>query len=379
MLGLLFQLFISTGHAQGVDPSVLTFVGHGGAPAIAAPAADGKSGPVGEQADDLESSRYVRRPAKQPSPITETAPVQRPHKRKMTRKTASVDDEGSDAPALKAKKSADDKGPGAVENVELKSFLIGGSSEEVENYKNHLDTEDIRRNMIELRGGLTYFSNISLSQYYFRNYQTGGPGGFAGVTTWLSPFLGLSGDYRFSYLNVVREEPGSENARKVSHQWFDLAAKFRRYSSISPSATSFTVNLGYSGYDFQSSAESAYRPRHSTRAMEVSMELTAPSSKKFQWVFGLGIQPLSFHTESAVASNIKSGNGSESGSVWAQVGGEYKMSRESRGFFRFRAQQYRAQFDGTANTTDPVTGTTPSNVSVSNNFLFFDLGFVLGR
>jgi hypothetical protein len=158
-----------------------------------------------------------------------------------------------------------------------------------------------------------------------------------------------------------------------------LNAKFRRFSSISSQATSFTLNLGYAGYDFRSASDSAYRPRHSSRALEVSAELGVPSTKKYQWIFGIGIQPLSTHSESGAAANIQSGNNADSGSVWAQVGGEYKMSRESRGFFRFRAQQYRAQFEGAPNTTDPVTGTIPTNVKVTNNFLFLDFGVVFGR
>ena len=55
------------------------------------------------------------------------------------------------------------------------------------------------------------------------------------------------------------------------------------------------------------------------------------------------------------------------------------MSRQTRVFFKFSMDVIKSQFSGMASGIDPVTGTSPTNVPVTDVFYMFDIGLKLGR
>ena len=90
-------------------------------------------------------------------------------------------------------------------------------------------------------------------------------------------------------------------------------------------------------------------------------------------------QPFLENVEDLNGPNVKSGQSNQTAGIGASIGGEYRMSRQTRAFFKFSTEVYKTQFSGNANAIDPVTGTTPSNVPVTNTFYMFDLGIKFGR
>ncbi len=261
----------------------------------------------------------------------------------------------------------------------MRDLVLGGDFELIDRYRSFLDTEDIRKNIFEWTMGATYFYNSSSSPYFFRNYIASSPGAFLGLNLWITPFLGIDANYRFSILSEIKDSPTIDIYSPVSHSWFEIGVKFRRFFGISLNSSSLTFGLKYADYSMSVQPSSLSRLSQHTRGPEAEIEISVPSSKNYAWNLGFIAQPFMHHEEMVKANDLSSGTGNQTVGFGGSLGGEYRFSRQSRTFFKFTTIWYKSQFSGQTRATDPVTGGNPNGTPVNNVFYFIDFGLRLGR
>ncbi|MCC6278208.1 MAG: hypothetical protein IT289_09870 [Oligoflexia bacterium] len=271
-------------------------------------------------------------------------------------------------------KESDNKSVG--EKVE--AMVLGAEPESLDQYRNSLDPEDPRRNIIELTVAPMYFYNTSTSPYAYRNYLTASPGALTGLALWLTPFLALDTKYRFTLQDDIREPGSQERFLAAQHVWVDIGLKFRRSFGAELTSPVFTFGVRYVDYNLTLALEST-RSRIQSRGAQIDFDAKIPSSKNYAWTVGVSLVPYLSHREISTSSLPKSGTDPQSIGYGARLGGEYLFGRNLQGFFNCSYVLEKHAFGSTATVADPLTGTTPSNTPVVNQFIFLDMGIKWGR
>ncbi len=261
----------------------------------------------------------------------------------------------------------------------MRDMIVGGSSDDVDRYRSYLSPDDIRRNRVELEIAPLFIYNDSKSDYYYRNYNAATPGGRIGVNVWFTPFFGVSTSYEKTFLGTMRKDINGSSQTPFMDQWLQIGLRFRRYTSYSSLSPSLTFGVDYHEYQKKVPLDDLRHTKLATTGLLLSVQSQMPSSESLSWVMGLEYMPIANHEEVSTAGNIKSGQKVETFKMGISFGPEIKLNRTNRLFFKIREVYEKNSFTGTANTTDPHTGETPENVSVTNNFLFFEVGYIWGN
>jgi len=135
----------------------------------------------------------------------------------------------------------------------------------------------------------------------------------------------------------------------------------------------------YSDDNFNVSKDSVSHPRLKSSGLGVGLKARFPTSLNYAWVIGGNFFPRLQHSESATAVDINSGSTEENIRVGFDFGGEWKFSRHSQMIWDLGVSSERNLFSGSASLPDPSTGSTPSNVSVTNTMYMLNLGYRWGH
>lgn len=311
-----------------------------------------------------------------------------PKKKKITnskikqKRNVSTEQENSSATqstAVNSNAANDEQKNGQGFGEKVKDMFLGGDPEKIEQQRSFLEKNDIRKNLFDLSVGTFYFYNHSQSNYYYRNYLSASPGAFVNLDLWVTPYLGFDASYRFTLLNSVKDSPFTESYVAGNHDWLSFGLKFRRFFGLAEESSSFTIALNYVDKKFDTPTNSSYRIKNRYRAPEIAIALSTPSSKQFNWNFGISMQPYVMHDELYTTTNVSTGASNQTLNFGVNLGGEYKMTRSMRTFFKFSAELYRSQFSGNTLASDPITNTSPTNVVVNDVYYFFNIGLIFGR
>jgi hypothetical protein len=327
---------------------------------------------------DLESDRYEKRiqiPRRAPPP---EKPVVAPTK--VAAPSPEISRPMEQATTLSGLAPQQQKLPEKQSvGEEFRDMVIGGSTEDIERYQNFLAPDDIRRNNVELEIAPGYVYNESASQYWPRSYNSATPSGRLGLNVWFTPFFGVNTSFTKTFLGTAQKQFNSTSQTPSMDQWLTIGLRFRRFSSSSQMASGLTLGLDYYDYQRKLPADDLYRNRLSTSAVLLSAESRVPTSETVAWLFKLEYMPVMIHREEALGRDVKSGTSPQSFGAGVSIGPEFKMNRGNRLFMRGRLNYERDSFSGTASTANPGTGEIPENVTVSNTFLFFEMGYIWGN
>jgi hypothetical protein len=260
-----------------------------------------------------------------------------------------------------------------------RDHVIGGSPDDLDGYRSFLPPDDPRRNLIDFYAAPIFIYNDSSSPYWFRNYTTFSPGFTTSADIWFTPLLGIEAGYRKSITGAVRNSPANEQFVSASHEWITAGLRFRRFFGYGENIPMLMIGLDYREYNFKVPSDDPNRVRLKTTSPRILIETTVPSTLRYSWKFNLEVTPFARHQEVGTGYELQSGTENESFGYGLGVGGEYKLARTSRMFFKLSYFLERNAFSGTANRTDPVSGTTPSSVPVSNSFTIFEFGYIWGQ
>jgi hypothetical protein len=262
---------------------------------------------------------------------------------------------------------------------EIRDLVIGGSGEHIERYQNYLAPDDIRRNGVELEIAPGFLYNESQSQSWARSYNQATPVGRLGLGVWFTPFFGVHTGLIKTFLGSAQKQFNSSSQTPTSDQWLTIGLRFRRFSSSSPTAPGLTFGIDYSDYQRRLPADDLFRNKISTSGLLLSAETRLPTSESVAWLAKLEYMPVASHREEPLGREVRSGTSPQTFQAAVSLGPEFKLNRGNRLFLRGRALYERNSFTGSANTVNPGSGDVPENVSVSNTFLFMEMGYAWGN
>ncbi len=261
----------------------------------------------------------------------------------------------------------------------VQDIILGGTQEEVDDYRKILHPYDTRLNLFELSIAPTYIYNNSGSSYWFHNYYTSGPGISISAVTWFSPFFGLQTSYLSSMSTGLRADTTGSKNLKIDHQWFESGLRFRKFFGISRKSSQLTFGIDYADYQLKVPSDATQRVSSKTSGVKLSIETSIPSSNTVSWTLGMHLMPRAKYAEKSTALDLKSGTSSETNGIGASVGGRYTFDRFNQIYWKLTHSVEKTMFSGTANTTDPLTSVTPEGVSITNSFTIFSFGYIWGN
>lgn len=244
-------------------------------------------------------------------------------------------------------------------------------------YRQEIHPDDIRNNKVEVEFSPVVAYNDSKSNYSFRNYQSFFEAMKLKANVWLTPLIGVSGQFLFSFGADVDDGSSSKVATKYEN--LDLALNFRKFFGLSRKANSLEFAVLYSDNNFKVSNDSVSHPRSKSSGFGVGLKGRFPTSDSYAWTVGGTFFPRLSHSESATAVNVSSGSSDENIRIGFDFGGEWKFSRHSQMLWNLGLTTEKNLFTGSASLPDPSTGVTPTNVSVTNSLYMFNLGYRWGH
>jgi hypothetical protein len=257
--------------------------------------------------------------------------------------------------------------------------IVLGHGEAVEAYKEQIHPDDIRLNQLEVDVLPGLISNSSKSSYSFRNYNTISPNMQVGAHLWMTPFLGVYGNYMTSMGADVIDDASTRSHVSVQHEWTEIGIDLRKFFGMSRKSNSLQFGIHLSEYKFLISGDSDYHMKLRSSGVGLHMLTRIPVAPSYSWIFGGKIIPRVQHAETSSNSSLSSGSSGDSTRLELMVGGELKMARQNQILWNLATSFEKNQFSGQALMADPETGSKPKGVSVENTFVIFSLGYRWGQ
>ena len=261
---------------------------------------------------------------------------------------------------------------------QLVDFVKGGSEKEVQKQRNGVDPRDPRQNLLRLTIAPSYHYVDSSSDYWFRDYYGGSPALDVLAEVWMTPLFGIHAGYFTTFGGDITASPTSTKKVATDHRYFDVGLTWRSFSSLSRRSPSMQIGVSYNEYQMQVPLSETERIRLKSAGAKFDLSARVPESSKRAWLVGTSFIPSLNTDEDKTAIKIKSGS-LESAQAWSvNFGKEHVLARTEQFFWRFSHRVDKHIYTGTADTNDPITGTTPEGVAVRSSTTIFSLGFSWG-
>lgn len=274
----------------------------------------------------------------------------------------------------------------AVEKDDTGNFLerardsiMGGSPEILDEYRAYLQPDDVRRNLIEIRLAPVLIYNDSVSPSFGRSYNNAMPGLYFSNDIWFTMFFGLNTAYRASLGGAISNNSNNTSFVAASHEWASIGLRFRRFYGFGKMVPALEFGLDLREYQFRVPSDDPVRLKTKTTSAVVSLEAKIPASSRYTSSYQLALMPWTQHSEANSGGAVTSGTPGTNFGVSGSIGGEYKLERTSRIFWKFEYELQRSIFGGSTSGADPISGATLTNVPVSNGFLMFHFGYIWAK
>ncbi|WP_415063513.1 hypothetical protein [Bdellovibrio sp.] len=287
-----------------------------------------------------------------------------------------------------AEKAAAVSAPKEVEVVEVQEPTISEQAESLfsskaekiyDFYREQIHPDDIRNNRVEIDLTPVVSYTDSQSNYSFRDYQSFFNALKIKSNVWFTPLIGVSGQIMFSLAADVDSLAADKSRIPAKYEFVDLGVNFRKFFGVSRKSSSVEFSVLYSDNKMTVPSDNTSRARLKSQGFGMGLKARIPTSANYSWVVGGTFFPRLQHTESATGAAISSGSPEESIRIGLDLGGEWKFTREGQMIWNLGLSAERNVFDGAAGLPDPSTGSTPSNVSVTNSLYMFSLGYRWGH
>lgn len=279
--------------------------------------------------------------------------------------------------AAKTEAAAEAVEPGISEQAQS---LFSNQSEKIyEFYREQIHPDDVRNNKVELEFSPVAIYNDSSSNYSFRNYNSYFNAVKLKANLWFTPLIGVSGKFMFSMGADFDANDGSNSREAAKYELMDLGINFRKFFGTSRNSNSLEFSVLYTDDKVKMSSDATGRVNIKSSGIGLGLKARLPASASYAWTVGGSFFPRLQHRESEAGAAISSGASEENTRMNFDFGGEWVFSRESQLIWSLGVTTERNLFDGAALAPDPSTGSTPSNVSVTNSMYLFSLGYRWGH
>lgn len=260
----------------------------------------------------------------------------------------------------------------------VREIIMGGDEDEIVRYREQLHEQDPRQNIVSLSVAPGFMYADASSDYWYRRYNSSGPSVSAGVDIWISPFAGLNVDYFTTLASSISADPTSDRQALVDHRMTSVGFLFRRFSSLSRKASSLLFGVDYADYQMIVPKAESHRAQINATGLAFSVLAKLPQTSARQWFFGAQLLPKIKIQEEKTALELKSGESSTAYGVRFQIGQEFIVDRQNQIFWRLSHRVDKTVYEGSANQSDPITGSTPSGVSVTSGMTLLEIGYTWG-
>ncbi|MGE4133194.1 MAG: hypothetical protein AB7F86_16245 [Bdellovibrionales bacterium] len=260
--------------------------------------------------------------------------------------------------------------------VQVKEMILGGSDDDIEDYRKSLHPEDPRANVISVSLAPAYYYNGSDSNYSFRRFHSAGPGLGLGMNVWITPFFGLQSKF-FSSVSASQRS-GGVNFVPVDLQNFEAGLRFRKHFGYSRKSKQLSLGLDYHDSITKISTDATTAIGRKSSGLSLVLEAQIPTSNTYAQTIQLDIRPRLKHSESNTGVEAKSGTKNETNALGFAYGGQWIMDRNNQVFWKAQYLVERNLFDGQATTQDPHNDQTPTGVNVTDSKIIFYFGFQWG-
>jgi hypothetical protein len=257
--------------------------------------------------------------------------------------------------------------------------LVFSAPQEIQEYKEKIHPDDNRMNQIEINLVPGVLAVNSKSNLDYRDYKTTSPAWLIGGEFWLTPFMGIYGSYTSSVGGDVIGNPTNDDHISAQHEWTEIGFDLRKYFGMSRKANSITYGVDYVSYKFKVPSDSADREGLSSNAIDFHIQGRIPVSPTYAWTFGGKIAPRVNISENNTALLLSSGSSPQAVRVGANVGGEFKLSRENQLVWQLSISYEKARYGDSSNLSDPGTGAPIDGVTVDSTTTFFQFGYRWGQ
>jgi hypothetical protein len=339
---------------------------------------------TGSSNADLDNGRYV---IKTPPPVVRVpkadAPVPKPAKTVVVPPTPVA----SPAPVVPAPVKT--VAPPAVVQPSpppqkaslaeaMQETVLGGTPDDVARYKEKLQSDDPRHNILEVSVAPAYFYTNSSSSYWYRRFFSSGPGVDLNAEMWITPFLGVDLGYFTTLTADMNGDPNTSRTFNVSHRYTDFGFDFRKYFSYSKKSPNLKFYLGYSEYQMIVPASETNRIGLQEYGLDLGLHLTLPVTNYYGWTMGTDVMPFIKINEQSTGVSAQSGSNPSSFAIKFSLGQDFTLDRNNKVFWRVSERIEKSVYSGTASVADPITGVAPSGVSVTEGSTLFEFGYSWG-
>ncbi|MES2855373.1 MAG: hypothetical protein V4692_05900 [Bdellovibrionota bacterium] len=238
---------------------------------------------------------------------------------------------------------------------------------------------DSRLTLIELSIAPGYLYNSSESSYSFRNYNVSAPTIGADARVWINPSVAIQTGYLGTLSASVSDSSNGSRSVAAAQQWFTLGVRSRSFLSASRLVPTLSTSFDYFEYEFRAPSDALTRAKLKTMGIRISADAELPVTPYRSWTLGFSIAPKMQHREGSTAVNFQSGGNVDANQVGASIGSIFKFDVKSSMFIKLSHVVEKDLFTGPATVADPVSGQTPTGVSVTNSFTMIQLGYTWGN
>lgn len=319
-----------------------------------------------QQPPTIESSLSPDNPTNEPRPI---ANPQHPSANNSSEKTNS----DTLPPSEGVRQESNDM------SAQVRDLLLGGSQENVQQYKRLLHPYDIRQNMVEVGASAGVFYQNSASNYWYRRYYSYGPLVSAEATLWLTPFLGFKGEFSTSLASDMNGNPEGTRRIPADHQWWSGGLRFRKSFGLDRKSSHLLIGVDFNESRLTVPADDPDRIRLRTSGMALSLGIQVPSTLTHHWELGVRLLPRGDQHEGKTGSSVRSGFKQQTYSIGFWLGSRFILDRKNQYFWQISHYLDKSLYDGQANQADPLTGIQPAGVQVSIGTTILRFGYTWGE
>ncbi|MBO9666584.1 MAG: hypothetical protein J7501_07185 [Bdellovibrio sp.] len=322
--------------------------------------------------------KSVRRPASEEETKSDDAVVEAASAPKAPAAAAPVVAPAV-TPVVEAKKEPVAPSEEPTLSEQAQSLFSSKTEKIYEYYREQVHPEDARNNRLEIEFAPAAIYNDSQSNYSFRDYTSYFNAMKVKANVWFTPLIGVSGKFMFSMGADMDANDANHSRVSSKYEMVDVALNFRKYFGTSRKSNSLEFAILYTEDKMNVPSDTDNRVRIKSSGLGLGLKGRFPTSASYAWVAGGSFFPRLQHHESASNTGVTSGASEENTRMGLEVGGEWVFSRTSQLLWGIEASAERNLFDGPASQPDSSTGTTPSNVSVTNSLYVFTLGYRWGN
>ncbi len=235
--------------------------------------------------------------------------------------------------------------------------------------------DERRFTMLELSFSPGYLYNESKSTFAPRNYFVNSPTMSVDAGVWTSPNFGVHTNFLGTLNASVTDSLNNTKNAAASEQWFSVGARARGFFGDGSLAPTLQLGLDYREYQFRVPSDTVTRNKLMTSGLILLLDAEIPTSGLGAWVFGAEFGPRLSHAESSNAVEFRTGEDPQTTSVGVHVGAHYRFDHTQSVFWKVSYGVEKNLFNGSTTVNDPITGLPEANVSVTNSFALFQLGY----